>query len=279
MGNKTSTLSTKRVPTEVNKKQSGLDLVENAFFTVIHNYVRFLLQISVSIIRNHTQNIEIKKRKFHAVRKELFQLLFEHRMFFKLKTINFSSKNGSISHTLSASSAGYELFLKLDDFFEVLQKLSSLKELSRINYSTDLVKQKIMKRIKIVLDKTVITDEDIHIFLDNHFLVDKFDLKSNCSNYKELNAYIYNRRDSYYKKTVSVDHIDKISFKFLGSIKDFEDQKSCCVCLEDYEKDQEICHLPCNHFCCKKCTVKMFAVPQNGSKANFQCPMCRADCT
>ena len=70
-----------------------------------------------------------------------------------------------------------------------------------------------------------------------------------------------------------------MSFKFQGSIADYEDEKSCCVCLEDYEKDQEICHLSCNLLCCRKCTEGMFAVPADGSKVNVQCPICRDDCT
>ena len=70
-----------------------------------------------------------------------------------------------------------------------------------------------------------------------------------------------------------------MSFKFQGSIKDFEDEKSCGVCLKDYEEDQEICRLPCDHLCCRNCTEKMFAIPEDGTEAQFQCPICREDCT
>ena len=70
-----------------------------------------------------------------------------------------------------------------------------------------------------------------------------------------------------------------MSFKFQGSIKDFEDEKSCGVCLKDYEEDQEICRLPCDHLCCRNCTEKMFAILEDGTEAQFQCPICRKDCT
>ena len=61
--------------------------------------------------------------------------------------------------------------------------------------------------------------------------------------------------------------------------EDHEDEKSCSVCLNDYETDQEVCRLPCNHFCCRVCTEKMFSTPNQGLKSNILCPICRDDCS
>ena len=62
-------------------------------------------------------------------------------------------------------------------------------------------------------------------------------------------------------ESVSVENIEKMSFKFAGPAEEFEGEESCGICLEDYEAGMEVCRLPCNHFCCRKCTEKMFAIP------------------
>ena len=279
MGNKISTANSTKLSTEVNENQSDFNLIVcQTLNDVIHNYVLFLLEIIVVVIRKHTDNIEREKRKFNSVRKELLDFLSKHRMYFKFDNITFYSNNGSISHTLTPC-ANFEQFLKLDDFVKLDEKISILNELSNSTHTIVLVKEEVIKRMKIVLKKSVISNEDIQMFLCNHYLIEKKDIKTNCSNYKELKDYIHSRVKSYTNKTVCKRHINKMSFKFQGSIKHFENKKSCCVCLEDYEKDQEICHLPCNHFCCRNCTEEMFAIPEDGSYANFQCPICRDDCT
>ena len=110
-------------------------------------------------------------------------------------------------------------------------------------------------------------------------LVGKNDLKNKFLNYKELCFYIRTRCKSYYNCEVSPTHIAEITFRFKGTIDNFEGENSCAVCLEGYEIDQEVCRLPCDHFCCRSCTIEMFNIPNDGSRANFQCPVCRDDCS
>ena len=116
-------------------------------------------------------------------------------------------------------------------------------------------------------------------FETRYLLYNKSVLKTKFSNYKDLVSYIHRRRNSYLVSKVSSEHINQMSFVFKGSFKDLNSEKSCSVCLDDYEEGQEICHLSCNHYCCRKCTEEMFAILENGSRANFQCPICRHDCT
>ena len=115
--------------------------------------------------------------------------------------------------------------------------------------------------------------EDIRKFFDNNFL-DKEELKTKCSNYNELQAYIKKRIDDYTQAKVSAERINEFSFNFHYLIPGFEDEKSCVVCLEDYEEGQEVCRFQCNHFCCRVCTEEMFL-----RNELFQCPICRGDCT
>ena len=260
MGNNISTTNRPKLSTEVNENHFDFfDLVPHTLSEVIHNYVQFLLEITVVIIGKHKNNIEREKRKFQSVRKELFYFLLQHKIFFNFKNIKFSSKNESMSHILtSCSSANFDQFLKLDDFLKLDEKLSILKEISHIRYSIDLVEKEIIKRMKIVLKKSVISNEDIQAFLCKHYLIEKKDVKIKCSNYKELKNYIHNRVQSYSKRTVCYDHIEEVSLYFQGSITDIEKRSRCCVCLEDYEK--EVCHLPYNHFCCRNCIEKYFAI-------------------
>ena len=266
--------------TDENEKEFDMNVIRKAFQQVIDSYVEFLRNISRVIVEKCTDYVEREKRKFNAVRKELLDFLFKHRKFFTLTAIKLLSDDLSILHNLSLdSSDNFEHSLNLDDVSELELKINNLEEVFTMSYVFDEVEEEIIRKIKTSLKRSVILDEDIHLFLENNYLVDKNDLKSNCTNYIELQTYIDSRCESYRYEKVSTGHIYKMVFKFQGSIKNFEDEKSCCVCLEDYKKDQEVCRLPCNHFCCRNCTEKMFAIPEDGSTAYFQCPICRDDCT
>ena len=281
MGNIISSTYSGIFNTEENEKLLDVNGIRNAFIHVVHSYILFLWHISQTIVEKRTNDVEREKREFSAVKKELFNFLIRHKTFFAFKKIQLLSNNGSVlqSYCKLCNSDVFEQFMKIDNVYELQLKIKTNKEVSSIKYKFDHVEEEIIERIRIVLNKSDISDEDIQLFLENHYLVDKNDLENNCSNYKELQAYIENRDENYCSSTVSTEHIKRMSFMFQGSIKDYKDEKSCCVCLEDYKKDQEVCRLPCNPFCCRKCTEEMFAIPDDGSKANFQCPICRDDCT
>ena len=87
------------------------------------------------------------------------------------------------------------------------------------------------------------------------------------------------RAYDFHVSNVSKDRIDKLSLRFDGPIKNHEDKKSCGIFFNDYEKDQEVCQLPCNHLYCRECIEKWFKVPANGNEAKFQCQYCRDECT
>ena len=262
------------------KKKADIDAITHDFASVIHYYFLFLKLISVRAVAKHTNDVKREMRKFRAVKKELFDFVVEHRRFFRFKNINLTTKvkKGPFLLTLTLKDLdNFEEFLKLDDVFNFNEKTKVIKETPSIWYRIDPVKKEIIKTLKVALKKSVIAGEDTQLFLENHYLVDQDNV--NCSNYKELKAYIRSRIECYHKRKVSTEHINNMTFQFQGPINNFEDEKSCGVCLEDYEEDQKICHLPCNHFCCRSCTEEMFAIPQDGSNAHFQCPICRGDCT
>ena len=144
---------------------------------------------------------------------------------------------------------------------------------------TEINKSEMFDTNKLKQGKSVLTTQDIHQFFKNHLLIEKSKLNTNCSSYAELQDYIQQRIEDYYNFEISVENINQMSFRFQGSIKDCEDEKSCSVCLNDYKTDQEVCRLPCNHFCCRVCTEKMFLTPNEGLRSNILCPICRDDCT
>ena len=280
MDNVYSSAYSKIVVTEQNKSELDIKIIRKSFSQVVGMYVWFLQNISFVIVRNYTDDVEREKRKFNAVRRELLVFLSEHRLFFKVLSIELLSNDKSVLYTMSLdNSNNFEHFLNLDNVTELQLKVNSFEEMPITCYVVRYFKETMIRRIKIALNELLISDEDIQLFSGNHYLVDKSDLNNKCSNYNELRAYIENRAEHYLIRKVSTDHIYNMSFEFQGSIQEYEDEKSCCVCLEDYEKDQEICHLPCNHFCCRICTEEMFAIPEDGLNAHFQCPICRDDCT
>ena len=235
---------------------------------MVRSYLWFLRQISVQIVDKTTNDLIRETRKFNAVRKELSEFLIQHRKFYKIKTIILKSKEEILFSLDINDPEDSDNILKLEDMIQYDEKCTEALE-PTIYYKIDREGEEIIETIKHKLGKSLITNADIPKFVENQFLVDKNDIGTKLSNYKELEVYINSRVESYYDEQVSTGHIENISFKFQGPNEDFEDEKSCAVCLEDYEEDQEVCRLPYNQFCCRNCIEKMFAVPQNCSKAHL----------
>lgn len=103
-----------------------------------------------------------------------------------------------------------------------------------------------------------------NLFIKTRLLVDKNELKTKLSSYDELGDYLLKRVKDYQYRFVSLERLEEITFKFRRSTENFKDQKSCNICMDDYVKDQEFCHLPCNHFACRKCIETWF-------REKFQC--------
>ena len=246
---------------------------------VIINYVRFMVTIGSEIVTSN-EDVEINKRKLLETKKELYSFLVKHKNIFEFRGLIFKTENKEWPQTVAVES--FEDFIKLDDFMKCISEKTKIEETYpnadfQISYLNVYDDEEIDKSIKSILGLHKcrnLNSGDIKKFFDNNFLVGKAELKTKCSNYDELQAYIDKREDDYLQSKVSAERIDELSFNFVQSIEGFENEKSCVVCLEDYEEGQEVCRFPCNHFCCRNCTEKMFAVPEH-----FQCPICRGDCT
>jgi len=65
--------------------QNDLDvnIISNTFIDVIHSYLKFLQQIFHLILKDD-ENVEINKRKFNEVKKELYTFLVKHKDFFNV---------------------------------------------------------------------------------------------------------------------------------------------------------------------------------------------------
>ena len=206
MGNLISSTYSEIFNTEENEKHLDVNGIRNAFINVVHSYIIFLWRISQTIVKKRSNDVEGEKRKFSLVKKELYNFLIRHKIFFTFKKIQLLSNNGSVLQSCCkfCNSDVFEQFMKIDDVYQLQLKIKTNKEVSSIKYKFIHEEKKIVERIKIVLKKSVISDEDIQLFLENHYLVDKKDLKNNCSNYKQLKAYIYGKVESYRNITNSI---------------------------------------------------------------------------
>ena len=206
--------------------------------------------------------------------------MLKHRKFYTLKSVRLTNESAKYEMNVDTS-YDVDRFINLYDAYELKLKFDAMKDKPgyKVSYKIEQNNTEITKRLKSALGKPVISEKDVDRFLESNMLVGKNDLKNKFLSYKELCFYIRTRCKSYYNCEVSPTHIAKITFKFKGPIDNFEGENSCAVCLEDYEIDQEVCRLPCDHYCCRSCTVEMFNIPNNGSRANFQCPICRDDCS
>ena len=239
--------------------------IQNAFNAINHviiNYLRFMETIGSSIVGSN-MDVEIKKRKLLEIKKELYHFLVKHKNVFEFRELIYKTENKEWPQTVAVES--FEDFIKLDEFMKYISEKTEIEE----NYPNadfgSCIGLRKCRNLNI---------EDIKTFFDNNFLVDKEDLKTKCSNYDELQAYIEKREDGYLQSKVSAERINELSFNFQESIPGYEEEKSCAVCLEDYKENQEVCQFSCNHFCCRNCTEEMFQ-----RNELFQCPLCRGDCT
>ena len=75
------------MPTKTPQKSLNIDVIKNAFKDVIHSYVWFLRQISRLIFDKRREDLEREKMKFDTNKAEFLDFLFEHKKFYKLKSI------------------------------------------------------------------------------------------------------------------------------------------------------------------------------------------------
>ena len=220
-----------------------------------------------------------EKRKFLAIKKELRNFLIAHKKFYDINEIFVVKEDCSVifKKRFSIIDHGND-FIKLEDILKLNEVISESAG-KKVRMCTEIYKSEVLDAIKLKQGKSVLTTQDVHQFLKNHLLIEKSDFNTKCSTYAELQDYIKQRIKDYCNKEISDENINQMSFRFQGSIEDHEDEKSCSVCLNDYETDQEVCRLPCNHFCCRVCTEKMFSTPNPGLRSNILCPICRDDCT
>ena len=263
------------------EENSQVYIARKEFTKVVLKYLDFLQAITITItkIKDDENQKKREKRKFLAIKKELFNFLIAHIKFYKIYEICVKMENCScvFKKRFSIIDHGND-FLKLEDFFKIYEVTDK-----RIRYKKGArykcYKKEILNAIRLKQGKSVLTKQDIHQFFKNHLLVDKSKFYTNCSTYAELLDYTQQRIRDYCNEEISVENINQMSFRFQGSIENCEDEKSCAVCLNDYETDQEVCRLPCNHFCCRVCTEKKFSTPNQGLRSNILCPICRNDCT
>ena len=222
----------------------------NAIHSVINNYVEFMNTIGYSIVMGYP-DVEINKRKLLDTKKELYNFIVKHKNIFELSELIIKTENFEWRPEVAIDS--FENFINLDDFLKYISEKTEIHQTYpntvfhiKAYISFDYEEIQSIKSILGLRKCRELRSEDIIKFFDNNFLVDKEELKTKCSNYKELQAYIEKRRNDYLQFKVSAKRINELSFTFHDSIEGFEDEKSCGVCLKDYEEDQEICRLPCN---------------------------------
>ena len=242
---------------------------------VIECYITFLLCICYRMF-NEPVNKKRHDRKFCQIKEEFYNFLVKHRSYFVLNKFKFFRSNKILLWEFNFSLNTIEQFIKQEEYMICFQKMLENMYDSFVDkhesFEMTYNKENISSKIKNALGKQLFNGKHIREFSETNLLVSNSDIKTKFLNYKDLADHIEERSKSYMNETITPDRIEEMSFKFQGSIENFEDQKSCNICMDDYIKDQEICQLPCNHFACRKCIEIWF-------KEKFQCPFCRNDCT
>ena len=96
----------------------------------------------------------------------MFNFLIQHRQFYKLKTIYVLSKD-KVLFSLDIHYQNGENILKLEDIVKLDEELEKDRE-SKLFYEIYQIEDEIVKTLKYKLGKSVIRNEDISQFLENH---------------------------------------------------------------------------------------------------------------
>ena len=242
---------------------------------VVENYITFLNCICYRML-NEPVNEKRHNRKFCHLKEEFYNFLVKHRSHFVLNKFKFFRSDGTVLWESNFNLTTIEEFIKQEEYIICCHKLLENMYNSFVDaydsFDVTYNQESINATMKNALGKQLLNEEDIKTFSETNLLVDNCELKTKFLSYKDLSDYIEERARCYMKEKITPDRIEEMSFKFQEPIENFEDQKSCGICMNDYVKDQEICHLPCNHFVCRKCIETWF-------REKFQCPFCRDDCT
>ena len=252
------------------------------FVSVLQRYMPFLDLICNEILNE--RNINRNRRKYEAVKKELYNYLIRHIKYFTVHFCHYQLK-GKTNKIICPIKFNYsgtcEQFLKFDNFFKYFK--ANKKVVQGETYTVQFIVtskvDKIESRMWSFLRKPRITNEDVKKFFKTHFLVHRGLLKTKLSNYNDLAAHVKRRVECYMESAVSFERIDEMSFVYKGHFKGLKGEKWCAVCMEEYEKGREVCAFPCQHFCCRKCAEQMFNVRKAGSSMAFCCHICKDDCT
>ena len=131
------------------EEQRCLQIVFETFYEILLQYNDTLLQIT-QYAYYYPTNYSLGKNKFEEVRKHLFEFLYIHKDFIKLKAIVFKSTVTNIKKKVR--------FYYLDDASKLLDLNSYLKVFRKLNTNLDITtvedfKKKYSIMLKIIYNK------------------------------------------------------------------------------------------------------------------------------
>ena len=151
-------------------EEDAVCIARKKFTEVVCEYFSFLHFIAVTItkIKDDENQKKREKRKFLAIKKELFNFLIAHKKFYKMHEIHVKMENCSrvFKKSFSIIDHGND-FLKLEDFFKIYEVTDK-----RIRYKKGArykcYKKEILNAIRLKQGKSVLTTQDFHQFFKNH---------------------------------------------------------------------------------------------------------------
>ena len=155
--------------------QNARDNINN----VIINYVNLMQLVGISIEVGNN-NVEINKRKFLEIKKELYNFIVKHKNIFEVGEL--TSKIEHKEWPLTADVETFEEFINIEDFLkntsEIIKIYQTYPNADDFGVYVDnlFVDDELEKSIKNVLGFRKcrkLHSEDIKKFFDNNFLVDK----------------------------------------------------------------------------------------------------------
>ena len=273
--------------------------VNETVHCVVCCYISYLSHITIRINNmkalagltktNSDQTVQIKLNtaKFLEVANELldFTELHEHLAKVNLKLYEVdenSNKAQALSVVFNYNNRESTIF-ELFQFFAYLYLSSEKVKLGRITLEvvvSEINYKSIEQYMQKALNKLEIKVNEVMNYMTHNLLVEnpsKHQLKS----YNELINYTVKRKGCYKKQIVSAERVDDFTLKFTSESSHYgSTEQDCAVCLTPYEKDQEVCRLPCNHMMCRNCTEQWFKTPDEGKEGRLkhQCVICRHIC-
>ena len=229
-----------------------LTTFEKTVLNVLEKY-NDLLELLAEIIAESSDARKIAK--FWEIQQDMFEFLKVHKHLFKIEKISIKASGNKLFNVdISDYSTAKEL---LDyNFFLLLhrKKIGQWEAGEMIVITTKFCESDIVAFIESLFKKPMseLNAESVSSLEDLWHVTDVKWKNTICS-VEDLSKKLTRRFEDFQNDMISNKRTEELSFTLDGATTHLVTDSQCSVCIEEFEKNQALCRMPCGHCFHKQC--------------------------